>query len=55
MDKGAKLIILKDRKTAKAFNETHILSQNLKRALLERRAELLEDEYNEILMELEKE
>jgi hypothetical protein len=50
MDKGTKIIIFKDKKAQKI----QILSQNLKRAILEKRLVLLEDEYDDILTKLEK-
>ena len=55
MDKGATLISFEDRKAAKASNETHILSENLRRSLLERRAELIANELDEILIKLTEE
>ncbi len=54
MDKGATLIILKDEKTARDFANQRILKKSLKLKLLEKRAELLEDELEEILILLNK-
>jgi hypothetical protein len=55
MDKRATLIILKDEKAARKYCETKLLSKNFKRAILEKRLGLLENEYDNILTELEKE
>ena len=55
MDKGAKIIILKDVKTARDFSNQHILKKNLRVSLLSKRAELLEDELDEVLDKLEDE
>ena len=55
MDQGAKIIILKDKKKEKQFSEIHVLSKNLRRAILERRLILLEDEYGDLLNQLEEE
>ena len=52
MDKRAKIIIFKDRKKIK---ETRVLKKNFRYKLLERRAELLENEYEEVLTQIERE
>ena len=55
MDKGAKIIILEDKKAARDFADQHILKKNLRIKLLEKRAELVEEELETILLQLEKE
>ena len=55
MDKGATLIILKDEKAARDFANRHILKKNLRISLLEKRAELIEDELDEVLTQLKEE
>ena len=55
MDQGAKIIILEDEKAARKLSQTYILGENLRRALLERRAELVAEELDKILMELAEE
>jgi len=55
MDKGAKVIIFKDEKAARDFSNQHIMKKNLRISLLTRRAELIEDELEEVLDKLEDE
>jgi hypothetical protein len=55
MDKRAKIIIFKDEKIARDFANQHILKRNLRISLLEKQAELIEDELDEVLTRLEEE